>query len=346
MRWGITIAVFLGALAGIGARLTWGTEGETTGISEARPATFNLGEVATNGVVEGARPEVGLRPEIAGTIAAIHFRENQEVSKGTVLVELHNAPQKQQVALAQAQLSLEQAQLERLINGERPEKRKALARYVDAKKALYAKAKSDKERADKMNKKGAINAEDYDTARFKELNALADLKQAEAERDLVEAPAREDEVAAAKSRVAAAQAQLRLAQAELDKTYLKAPTTGRILQVYAEPGEMAGPNSSQPILVLADMSRRRVRAFVEELDVSRVKVGQVAMVTADGFPNREFMGKVAVVVPRMGKRSVQSDAPGEYRDVYFREVLIDLQSADDIVLNMRVRTRIVTGPQE
>jgi multidrug resistance efflux pump len=153
-------------------------------------------------------------------------------------------------------------------------------------------------------------------------------------------------VAAAKARVASAEAQLHLAEAELAKTYLRAPTSGRVLQVYAEPGELASPNSPQPVLVLADVSRRRVRAFVEELDIARVKVGQPVWVTADSFPNREFVGKVALVVPRMGKRAVQSDAPGEYRDVYFREVLIDLQNADDVVVNLRVRTRIVTGKAE
>src|SRR5262249_29124085 len=155
-------------------------------------------------------------------------------------------------------------------------------------------------RADKSHAKGVLSPEERDAIHFKEVQAKAELKQAEAERDLIEAPARDDEVAAAKAKVATAEARLRLAEADLAKTRLKAPTSRRILQVYAEPGELSGPTTAQPILVLADLSRLRVRAFVEELDVSRVKAGQVAVVTADGYQGREFMGKVAVVVPRMG----------------------------------------------
>jgi hypothetical protein len=53
-------------------------------------------------------------------------------------------------------------------------------------------------------------------------------------------------------------------------------------------------------------------------------MNQKAVVTADAFPGRELTGALCVVVPRMGKRSPQTDTPGEYRDLYFREVLIDL----------------------
>jgi hypothetical protein len=46
----------------------------------------------------------------------------------------------------------------------------------------------------------------------------------------------------------------------------------------------------------------------------------------------------------MGKRAPQSDAPGEYKDVYFREVLIALDRADTLPTNLRVHVRIRTVP--
>jgi multidrug resistance efflux pump len=100
------------------------------------------------------------------------------------------------------------------------------------------------------------------------------------------------------------------------------------------------------VLLLADLSRRRVRAFVEELDVAKVRVGQKARVTADGLAGQEFAGTVAVVLPRMGKRAPQSDAPGEYKDVYFREVLIELDHAQKLPTNLRVHVRIHTPPRK
>ena len=90
----------------------------------------------------------------------------------------------------------------------------------------------------------------------------------------------------------------------------------------------------------------RVCALIEEGDVPRVKVGQVVVVSADAVPNREFLGKVAVVVPRTRKRSIRSGAPGGYRDVSFREVLIDLQNPHDLALNMRIHTRTLSSASE
>jgi HlyD family secretion protein len=103
---------------------------------------------------------------------------------------------------------------------------------------------------------------------------------------------------------------------------------------------MAGPTSVQPVLIMADLSKRRIRAFVEELDASRVKTGQRVTIDADALPGRELTGVVAITVPRMGKRSLQSDAPGEYKDLYFREALIDVDGQDDLPPNLRVRVLI------
>src|SRR5262249_35162289 len=115
---------------------------------------------------------------------------------------------------------------------------------------------------------------------------------------------------------------------------------GRVLRVYAEPGELAGPTSAQPILLFADLSRRRVRAFVEELDAARVEVGQGAVVTCDGLPGKEFRGAGREVLPRMGKRSLKTAAPEEYKDVYFREVMVELAEGEELLLNVQVRVQI------
>jgi HlyD family secretion protein len=143
-----------------------------------------------------------------------------------------------------------------------------------------------------------------------------------------------------------AEAKLHSAEAELAKTRLLAPSAGRVLQLFAEPGEMASPTSHQPVLIMADLSKRRVRAFVEEMDVERVETGGEAAVTADGLPGRTFSGKVAVALTRMGKRAPQSDAPNELKDLYFREVLIDLDAGEELPMNLRVQVRIQAAAKE
>ncbi|MBV8606986.1 MAG: efflux RND transporter periplasmic adaptor subunit [Singulisphaera sp.] len=344
----LLVTLLIGSLAGLGGlfALRKGSEVIDPPAPE-KAAAYRPDQVAADGVVEGARPEVAIRPDVAGTLGTVSVRVGQDVSRGALLAELENEIRKQTVALAAGELAKARAQFARLRNGERAEKRKAAAAFAQAKAAIYLQAKAEWERSRKLNENHSTSQEQYDRDYFAMLKAQAEWEQAVAERTLLEAPARADEIAIEKGNVAAAEARLRVAEAELAKTRLLAPTDGRILQVFAEPGEQAGPATAQPVLLIADLSKRRVRAFVEELDAVRVRVGQRAEVTADGLPGRSFAGTVAMVLPRMGHRGPHSDAPGEYKDLYFRETLIDLDAGDELPINFRVQVRIeMANPQE
>ncbi len=317
----------------------------------SQPAAHNPGgrqplgtppeRIAANGVVEGAHAEAALRFEVTGIIAAIHVREGQEVQRGALLVELANESQKHQVALATAELAGARSQLEKLRNGERTEKRKASAAVEAARRAVLEQAQADYKRSQRLVHSNASSGEQLENDHFKYLRAKADLAEAAAEHALVEAPARKEDIAAAEANVASAEARLHQAESDLAKTRLVARSSGRILRVHAELGELATPLGTQPLITIADLSHLRVRAFIEELDAGRVRAGQRAVVTADGYPGQEFSGTVALVIPRMGKRAPQTDEANEYKDMYFREALIDLDSTPtDLPVNLRVQVRI------
>jgi multidrug resistance efflux pump len=343
----LILSISVASVLGVGSQMYLSGEARSSAANPGgKPAETAPEQIAANGVVEGARPEAALRLEVTGVIAAIHVREDQEVTRGTLLVELANATQKQQVALAQAELAVARADLERLRNGERLEKRQAVAAAEQARRVVFQQADADWKRSQRLAGTNASSKEQFDNDHFKALRAKAELAGAAAETALVEAPARKEDIAAAEGRVAAAEAKLHLAETDLAKTRLTARSAGRILQVHAEPGELATPASVQPLLTMADLSRRRVRAFIEELDAGRVRTGQRAIVTADGYPGQEYAGTVAVVIPRMGKRAPQTDQANEYKDMYFREVLIDLDSSADLPVNLRVQVRIDTSAHE
>jgi multidrug resistance efflux pump len=347
MRTALLIVLVL--VAGAGFAVLVNVRGSSGAIDvpapkKAAPAPRWPDQIEANGVVEGARPEAALRTEGAGILATIQVRENQDVARGALLAELSNEAQKAAVAVATADLAISRANLEHLRNGERAEKRKAVAAAEQAKHVLFQLAKGDWERTHKLTESRSASREQNDRDYFAMLRAQAEWDQAAAENALIQAPARAEEVAASEGQVNADQARLRLAEAELAKTRLLAPTSGRVLRLYAEPGEAAGPTTPQPVILMADLTKHRVRAFVEELDAARVKVGQRAQVTADGVPGKVFAGKVTEVMPRMGRRGLDTDNPGEYKDLYFREVLIELEAADELPLNLRVHTRIPIAP--
>lgn len=109
-----------------------------------------------------------------------------------------------------------------------------------------------------------------------------------------------DEVAVLKARRAEAAAQARaagkaleLSRSQLAKTSVGAPITGAVLQRLAEPGEVVA--AGQPVAVLADLTRVKLRIFLGERDLGKVRLGAPARIRVDAFPGRDFTARVARV---------------------------------------------------
>jgi multidrug resistance efflux pump len=311
---------------------------------DEQPADSSTDEIAADGVIEGAQLEAALRPEINGILAAVHVQENQEVTAGTVLAELHHESQMHQVEKCRADVSGAVAQRELLLRGERREKRKIAEDQEKLKRHDFLVAETESTLSERLYRTQATSPEQYRKDRDRLEHARLEWQLAKDERVLVEAPARQEDLSVAEALVAAAQARLAEAEAELIKACLRAPCNGRILRIYGQAGEAVGLMSAQPVLRMADLSKRRVRAWVEELDACQVKVGQRAQVTTPSKKGHRYKGRVGFVASYMGPRVLQTDAPGELKDISTRVVLIDLETADDLPLDLHVQVRIALNP--
>lgn len=278
------------------------------------------------GVIEGAGRQVDLRLEVAGRIARVAVKEGDFVQAGDLLVQLDDATQRHQLAMLRAELAGAEAQLQRLENGAHPQEREEAKALLAAREARLKHAELERDRAKRLVDHSAGAAQEL--ARWEaEVSALqAEVLAAKARLELLLAPPREDELAAARARVEAARARVELAETELRRTRLLAPAAGEVLAVNCEVGERIDLADPQPVVVLADTRRRRVRAYVEELDAVRVRLGMPAKVTADGLPGKVFQGEVVEIMPRMTFKQVWSDRPGERHDAKTREVVIELDA--------------------
>src|SRR5207247_7990594 len=99
------------------------------------------------------------------------------------------------------------------------------------------------------------------------------VKQQKAELRRIEADASTPLPNVADGQVNVARAELAATAAAIGKLTIRAPISGTVLQVNAKPGELAGPSSAQPLLVIGDVSALRVRVELEERDFGEIKIG-------------------------------------------------------------------------
>lgn len=110
--------------------------------------------------------------------------------------------------------------------------------------------------------------------------------------------ARHDQEAAAAA-VTQARAELARARVELRYAVVTAPISGTIASVSTQEGETVAASLTSPTFVtIIDLKRLQLEAYVDEVDIGAVSVGQATSFTLDAFPSRVFRGRVVAVNPQ------------------------------------------------
>jgi RND family efflux transporter MFP subunit len=95
-----------------------------------------------------------------------------------------------------------------------------------------------------------------------------------------------------------AQANLQDAATQLGYTQIFAPIAGVVSAVSTEEGETVTAGFATPnFLTLLDLSRLEVWAYVDEMDIGRIRIGQNASFTVDTYGDHEFEAQVSAIYP-------------------------------------------------
>ena len=136
-----------------------------------------------------------------------------------------------------------------------------------------------------------ISDADLADARYSVIQAQADLA------DLLEGPSDSD-VANKQAAVQLAELNLTESQNDVKQATLLAPNGGVVLNVTIEPGERVLQDSDTAAFLLADTSAYLLTVEVDEIDIGRIRAGQIVVINLDAFPDYEFSGRVTDIAPR------------------------------------------------
>ncbi len=222
-------------------------------------------ETVTNtraGTVKACR-RARISPATGGQIATLNVRKGDRVGNGQLLFELWSKDLKAQVALAGAELQTRNSRREEAC-------------------VNYAIAERDVKRLKPLFERKLVSNEDIDIARTKAKAARASCT-------------------AAGSAIEEARQRIELARVEIERRQLRAPFAGIVAEVNGEVGEFVTPSppgiATPPAVDLIDDGCLYVSAPIDEVDASRIIVGQVARVSLDAFRGRQFAARVKRIAP-------------------------------------------------
>jgi HlyD family secretion protein len=317
--------------------LFWFSRRQEPARAEQKAVPGSLVLLASPGRVEGQGETISMGAAADGVVKAVLVTDGQKVTEGTILAVLGCDDLKAEIDRAKAEAESARQSRIRVLRGHREEEREAAAQNTAAAQAVLNQAQEHFRRMDTLNQKEEVARDVFEQAKRDYEVAQANYQNSRDEEELVKAEPLPEEKAKADADVAAAERSISVAIEKLQKCTIRAPISGTVLKVMARAGESYSTLVPRPLFSLADDSSRRVRAEVDEWDVGKVKLGQRAIVSADGFPGRQFEGRVIALAHVMGRRSVLSGDPAEKADRDILEVIIELdQSADELPIGLRV----------
>lgn len=271
-----------------------------SGRVQAIPVAEGMQVTRGSTVMELANPALA---EQVGIIAA--QRDQAEAA----YAELARGARAEELLRVRAAVQAAREQVRLLEAGARPQEREAARIRLELAQSVQAQAEREEARAHELFARGVIARQELEAIALALSQAQDGVRLAQEQLAQVESGARGEEIAIAQARVREqeavlalleagptaealdrAAAAIRLAEAqraqleaELGELVLAAPVDAYVDRLLVEPGEVVLPG--QAVLTLRNPAEVRLRAYLPEPELSRVRLGQGVLVQTAGAPD-------------------------------------------------------------
>lgn len=284
-----------------------------------------------DGVITIAAPTTPLGPAI---IAELHVRRGEWVGEGQLLATL-SARDESRAALATSdqRIQVAQAKLLAVRSSAKEDDIQALRSEVASEEANLAQVEADTRRALQLHDENILSAAAMDAQRAR-LAVTARTVEAKRARLKALSSVRPADVAVAEAELQAARADADEGRARLERTLVRAPREGRVLAIYAYPGQSVGERG---VLALAQTTEMFVDAEVMEEDLGRTRIGQRARITGDAL-DHPVAGTVEEIGHLVDSRQVFVTDPTAFVDS--RIVHVRIRAAQPATLERLIHARV------
>lgn len=256
--------------------------------------------VAGHGLIEASTENIAVGSALPGVVNQVFVsvdKVGKRVKAGDPLFQVDDRQLKAQLAYHEAALVAAQAQLAKLDAMPRYEDLPGAEAKVRVAEANVAVQKDLADRATRLASGRAMAEEDVRQRQLAHEVAKQQLTQAKADLDLLRAGAWGPDKAIAQASVAQARAQVEQIRVDIERTLVRAPVDGDVLQVNVRLGEYVGAPPNQALVVIGNVHKLHVRVDIDEHDIPRYQPGAAARANLRGNNSLTFSLEFVRVEP-------------------------------------------------
>ena len=251
------------------------------------------GAIEASGTLEAT--DVKVSAKVPGQVEIIRIQEGSHVQVGDTLVILDRSTLELQFRQAQAGFEVADAQYRLLLNGARSEDIRLAEEALRQAEASFKNANDDYTRMKELLASNTITRKQFDDAESRYTIAKAQLSSAEQGVAKTRNFARPEDLAAARARASQAEATSDLLKKQLTDAVVVAPVSGTITHTPVEQGELIGTGSV--VATISRLDKMNLMIYVSETELGKAKLGGMADVYIDTYPDRAFPAKIVYISP-------------------------------------------------
>lgn len=217
---------------------------------------------------------------LGGALTNLAVARGDQVKTGQLLFELERGSEAAALRQAEKNLAQAQAQLDDLNKGKRPTEIASLQAQLERAQANLKLAAADFARREQLGGADVVSREELDQARAQRDANQAQVDQLKADLETARLGGREDAVRAAEAAAQSQKAAVDKSRWSFDQKEQFAPTNAFVQDTLYRAGEWVA--AGNPVVELLPPANVKVRFFVPQAMLPRIKTGQTVSVTFDG----------------------------------------------------------------
>jgi HlyD family secretion protein len=131
---------------------------------------------------------------------------------------------------------------------------------------------------------------------------------------------------------------LSLSSLRTDDYFIRSNIDGKVFQVNKEKGEMV--SLQEPLAIIGDQNRYSIEMLIDEVDISKVELGQKILVTLEAYKNQVFEAVLTEISPKMDEKTQTFKIKARFTKSP-KKLYMGLTGEANIVVKEGVRTLVI-----